>query len=477
MDSNVLRSYKLSEHNSVSPKVLVRGLAIGQAIACGRVRVISGVGELHTLEDGDILVTSKMEPDWRTSPDWKTSMGRVAGIVTDRGGRTSHAAITARELRLPAVMACETATQVLHTGQEVTISCVEEEIDGKTKKEGKVYEGSLHFDIEEVQLDRLPQTLTQIYITVGSAEEAQSLSSLPCDGIGVVRLEFIIANDVQIHPLALIHFDTLQDRAIAGKIAELTTGYEHKPEYFVDKLSDSFRKIAQAFANKPVIVRMSDFKSNEYAHLIGGKEFEPDEENPTIGWRGASRYYDERYRQAYHLECQAIKRVRGEGWTNIIPLIPFCRTPEEGIKVIAEMESQGLKRGENDLEVYIMCETPLNVLLADEFCQIFDGFSIGSNDLTQLIMGIDRDSERIAHLFDERNRGVKQMIESAITTAKKFDRKIGICGQAPTDYPELIPFLVKLGIDSITVSPDSLITTLQQVAEAEADLGSPLPSS
>jgi pyruvate, water dikinase len=453
--------YKLVD----SSKVLAHGHAIGSKIGCGKVRVISSINELHELRDGEILVASEIMPDWGASPDWKASIAKVKAIVTDRGGRTGHSAITAIELGIPAIVACSTATRDLHTGQEVTVSCAEGE-------NGKIYEGLLEFKVEEIPVDNLPNTRTQILINIGNPEKALSLAALPCDGVGVARTEFIIANEVQVHPLALVHFDNLKDLTAKQKIAELTIGYDRKSDYFVDKMVEGISQIATAFRGKPVVVRMSDFKSNEYANLIGGREFEPKEENPMIGWRGASRYYDPLYREAYHLECQAIKRVRDEmGLTNVIPLIPFCRTPDEGRQVLAEMETQGLKQGENGLQIYVMCETPLNVLLADEFCEIIDGFSIGSNDLTQLIMGIDRDSERIDHLFDERNKGVKQMIASVVKTAKQHNRKIGICGQAPSDYPELIPFLIELGIDSISVSPDSLINTRLKVSEAELSFG------
>jgi pyruvate, water dikinase len=455
------RSYKLSE----TSKVLIHGHAVGGMISSGKVRVISSIDELHELRDGEILVTSKTTPDWRASPDWKVCMARIIAILTDRGGRTGHSAISARELGIPAIVGCRTATSELYTGQEVTVSCAEGE-------EGKVYEGLLKFSEELIPVDNLSQTRTQILINVGNPEEALHLASLPCDGVGVARSEFIIANEIKVHPLALVHFDKLKDFTAKQKIAVLTVDYERKPEYFVDKMAQGIGKIAGAFRDKPVVVRMSDFKTNEYANLLGGQEFEPEEENPMIGWRGASRYYDDLYREAYHLECQAIKRVRDEmGLTNVIPLIPFCRTPDEGRRVLLEMGTQGLKKGKNGLQIYVMCETPLNVLLADEFCEIFDGFSIGSNDLTQLIMGIDRDSERIDHLFDERNKGVMRMIASVVETAKKHNRKIGICGQAPSDYPELIPFLIELGIDSISVSPDSLINTRLKVSEAELSFG------
>jgi pyruvate,water dikinase len=306
-------------------------------------------------------------------------------------------------------------------------------------------------------------------MNVGNPEEAFGLSAIPCDGVGLARLEFIIANHIKAHPLALIHFDELTDESVKEEIAELTALYQHKPDFFTDKLAHGIATIAAAFYPNPVIVRMSDFKSNEYANLLGGRQFEPKEENPMIGWRGASRYYDPNYREAYALECKALKRVRDEmGLTNVIPMIPFCRTPEEGRKVLAEMAKHGLVKGENGLQVYVMCELPSNVIFADEFAQVFDGFSIGSNDLTQLTLGLDRDSGLVAHIFDERNEAVKRMVEIAIKAAKKYDRKIGICGQAPSDYPEFARFLVELGIDSISLNPDSVLKTLLDVAKVEA---------
>ncbi len=305
-------------------------------------------------------------------------------------------------------------------------------------------------------------------MNVGNPEEAFGLASIPCDGVGLARFEFIIANHIKAHPLALLHFEELEDEFVKREIAELTALYDHKPKFFIDKLAQGIGTIAAAFYPKPVVVRMSDFKSNEYANLLGGKQFEPEEENPMIGWRGASRYYDEQYRDAYGLECQALKRVRDEmGLTNVIPMIPFCRTPDEGLKVLAEMAKYGLKRGENGLQVYVMCEIPNNVILADRYSEVFDGFSIGSNDLTQLTLGLDRDSALVAQLFDERDEGVKEMVRQVITKAKAKGRKVGICGQAPSDYPEFARFLVELGIDSLSLNPDSVLKTLLEVAKTE----------
>ncbi|MFE1745285.1 phosphoenolpyruvate synthase [Coleofasciculus sp. H7-2] len=372
-----------------------------------------------------------------------------------------HAAIIAREMGIPAIVGSGDATDILKTGQEVTVSCAEGE-------EGRVYSGLLPFDVKEVALENLPRTRTKIMMNVGNPEEAFGLSHLPCDGVGLARLEFIIANHIKVHPLALIHFDKLQDESAQVKIAQMTALYEEKPQYFVDKLAQGVARIAAAFYPKPVIVRMSDFKSNEYANLLGGRQFEPKEENPMLGWRGASRYYDEKYRDAFALECHAMKKVRDVmGLTNVILMGPFCRTPAEGRKVLAEMAENGLEQGKNGLEVYVMCELPSNVILADEFSEVFDGFSIGSNDLTQLTLGLDRDSALVSHLFDERNEAVKRMIQMAIAAAKRNGRKIGICGQAPSDYPEFARFLVEQGIDSISLNPDTVLKTLLIVAEAE----------
>ena len=388
-------------------------------IGQGRARVILDVHKIDQFQSGEVLVTNK------TDPDWEPIMKKASAIVANQGGRTCHAAIIARELGIPAIVGCNDASGRIQTGQTVTVSCAEGEV-------GKVYQGLVPFKVQETTLENLPRTRTQILMNVGNPEEAFSLSAIPCDGVGLARLEFIIANHIKVHPLALLYFDRLEDEPIKQEIESLTTLYEHKPDFFVDRLAHGVGMIAAAFYPEPVVVRMSDFKSNEYANLLGGRQFEPQEENPMIGWRGASRYYDSNYREAYALECQALKRVRDEmGLTNVIPMIPFCRTPEEGRKVLAEMEKHGLKRGENGLQVYVMCEIPSNVILADQFSDVFDGFSIGSNDLTQLTLGLDRDSALVANLFDERNEGVKEMVRMVIEKAKKRDRKIGICGQAP----------------------------------------------
>jgi pyruvate, water dikinase len=382
--------------------------------------------------------------------------------VTNQGGRTCHAAIIARELGIPAIVGCDEATDAIRSGQAITVCCAEGE-------EGHVYPGMLPFEIKEVELDQVPRTRTQVMMNLGNPQEAFSLAAIPNDGVGLTRMEFIIANHIQAHPLALLNFDKLEDQVAKAKIEKLTAQYANKADFFVDRLAYGIATIAAAFYPKPVIVRLSDFKSNEYANLLGGRQFEPIEENPMIGWRGASRYYDDRYRDGFALECKAMKRVRDEmGLTNVILMVPFCRTPDEGRLAIAEMAKSGLVQGENGLQVYVMCELPSNVILAEEFAQVFDGFSIGSNDLTQLTLGLDRDSSLVAHLFDERSPAVRKLIQMAIGVAKQQGRKIGICGQAPSDYPEFARFLVEQGIDSMSLNPDSVLKTLLEIAQVEA---------
>jgi pyruvate,water dikinase len=451
--ANRLKTYRLTQPQA-RPEPLVRGRAVGEAIGQGTARVILDVRRSDQFQAGEVLVTEK------TDPDWEPIMKKASAIVTNQGGRTCHAAIIARELGIPAIVGCGNATQLLRSGDPITVSCAEGE-------EGRVYPGLLSYEVTEIPLEELPRPRTQLMMNVGNPEKALGLSEIPCDGVGLARLEFIIANHIQVHPLALLHYE--QAVKEEPRLAELTAQYPDKPEYFVDKLAQGVATIAAAFYPKPVIVRLSDFKSNEYAHLLGGSRYEPHEENPMIGWRGASRYTDPRYRDGFALECRAMKRVRDEmGLANVILMIPFCRTPEEGHRVLEEMARHGLVRGENGLQVYVMCELPSNVILADEFCQIFDGFSIGSNDLTQLTLGLDRDSALVAHLFDERHEAVKRLIAQVIQTVKSHGRKIGICGQAPSDYPDFARFLVQQGIDSISLNPDSLLKTLLVVAEAEA---------
>ncbi|MBD1918926.1 MULTISPECIES: phosphoenolpyruvate synthase [Cyanophyceae] len=454
---NELRSYILDVPEGVEP--VARGRAVGDLIGQGEACVILEVSQIAEFRPGEVLVTA------RTDPDWEPIMKQASAIVTDQGGRTCHAAIIARELGIPAIVGCDNATQVLKMGDFVTVSCAEGE-------EGVIYRGELPFRVETTKLDSLPETRTKIMMNVGNPEKAFTLAALPNDGVGLARLEFIIANHIKVHPLALLNFDSLANGSEKREIQQLTAHYDHKPDYFVDKLAQGVGTLAAAFYPKPVVVRLSDFKSNEYAHLLGGSTFEPDEENPMLGWRGASRYYDDRYRDGFALECQALKRVRDDmGLTNVILMVPFCRTPDEGRRVLEEMAQHGLVRGENGLQVYVMCELPNNVVLADEFSQVFDGFSIGSNDLTQLTLGIDRDSALVAHLFDERSTGVKRMVKMAIQTAKEHGRKIGICGQGPSDYPEFARFLVEQGIDSISLNPDTVIKTRLEIADMEQQIG------
>ncbi|MEO0355178.1 MAG: phosphoenolpyruvate synthase [Cyanobacteria bacterium P01_A01_bin.3] len=453
-NANILRSYALQG----TGEVLAEGRAVGAAIGQGKARVILDVRQIDAFQPGEVLVTH------RTDPDWEPIMKQASAIVTNQGGRTCHAAIIAREMGIPAIVGCGDATDRIQQGSDITISCAEGEV-------GRIYSGLLPFEVNETQLDELPDTRTQILMNVGNPEKAFGLAGIPCDGVGLARLEFIIANHIGVHPLALLQFDTLTDPVERQSIDRLTRHYTNKPDYYVDKLARGVGTIAAAFYPRPVVVRMSDFKSNEYANLLGGSQFEPSEENPMIGWRGASRYYDANFRAAFGLECQAIARVRNEmGLTNVIPMIPFCRTPEEGQRVLAEMGQYGLKRGEGGLQVYVMCEIPANVILADRFSQVFDGFSIGSNDLTQLALGLDRDSGLVAHLFDERNEAVKRMVAQAIGTARAEGRKIGICGQAPSDYPEFARFLVEQGIDSISLNADTVLKTRLFIAEVEREL-------
>jgi pyruvate, water dikinase len=434
---------------------LVTGIGIGDKIAAGKVKILRSPEESDKLEKGDVLVTEI------TNPDWDPVMKKAAAIITNSGGRTSHAAIVARELGAVAVVGTKNATEVLKDGQEVTVSCAK-------GNDGLIYDGILEWKEKMIDLKKLGKPQTQVMLILANPAAAFTNAMLPVDGVGLMRLEFVINSTIKIHPLALIHFDKLKDRKARRKIKRLTEGFPDKKEYFVEKLSRAVATIAAAFYPGDVIVRMSDFKSNEYAELIGGSEFEKPEENPMVGFRGASRYYHEKYREGFALECKAMHIVREEmGLTNVKLMIPFCRTVDEGKKVQKIMAENGLKRGKDGLEIYVMTEIPNNVLMAEEFAEVFDGFSIGSNDLTQLTLGIDRDSEVVSDLFDERNEGVKEMIRMAIKKAHKKKKKIGLCGQAPSDFPEMARFLVEQGIDSISFNPDAVATGIENIVKAE----------
>lgn len=451
-DAGEYRSYRIKSKG----RTLVTGLSIGEAIVTGPVCLIESARDIGRFVDGAVLVTQN------TDPDWVPIMKRAAAIVTDRGGRTSHAAIVSRELGLPAIVGTGDATSLLSDGQEVTASCAEGD-------QGFVYEGFAEYEVEKLDFRNLPPTRTQIMLNLGNPAAAFRWWRIAADGVGLARMEFVVSNHIKVHPMALVHFDTLEDRDAKQTIADLTQGYVDKTEYFVDHLARGLARIAAAQHPKPVIIRMSDFKTNEYANLVGGAAFEPKEENPMIGFRGASRYYSPRYRDGFKLECRAIRRLREEmGFRNVIVMIPFCRSIKEADRVLDVMAENGLRRGTNGLEVYVMCEIPSNVILAKAFAERFDGFSIGSNDLTQLTLGVDRDSEELAELFDEQDEAVKWMISNVIHEAHKAGAKISLCGQAPSDHPEFAEFLVACGIDSISVSPDSFIEVKRKVAAAEA---------
>jgi pyruvate,water dikinase len=447
-----LKSYRLVEEG----RRLLAGLSIGEAIATGQACVIADVEDISRFVTGSILVAKT------TSPDWVPIMKQAAAIVTDHGGRTSHAAIVSRELGIPAVVGTGQATRAIRNGQALTVSCAEGE-------QGFVYEGALRFVAEDISFQKLSRPRTQILMNIADPAAAFHWWQLPCQGIGLARMEFIITNSIKAHPMALLEFDKLTDPGARAQIEELTQGYRDKADFFVDRLAWGMAKIAASRYPDPVILRTSDFKTNEYANLIGGHQFEPVEDNPMIGFRGASRYYSDRYRAGFGLECRAIRRVRDVmGLTNLVVMIPFCRTLEEADRVLQAMAEEGLVRGEQGLELYVMAEIPSNVMLAEEFASRFDGFSVGSNDLTQLVLGVDRDSEDLAHLFDERNPAVKRMIAQLIESAHSVGAKVGICGQAPSDYPEFATWLVELGIDSISLNPDSVIPVLTRVLATEA---------
>ena len=469
-DRNIIEEYVLKEKG----KVLVKGASVGSKIGVGKARVIIDVQDIDQFQEGEVLVTQI------TDPDWEPIMKKAAAIVTNSGGRTSHAAIVSRELGLPCVVGTGNATQVLKTGQMVTVSCAEGEY-------GKVYEGEIQYQIKRINIGKVLSTETKVMMIVADPEIVFNYAQIPNDGVGLARLEFIIANSVRIHPLALLAYKDecavgLPGEAVGrgealtsevcNKIAELTYGYKSKAEFFIDKLSLGIGRIAAAFYPREVILRFSDFKSNEYANLIGGAAYEPREENPMLGWRGASRYYDSHFRPAFDLECKAVRRVREHmGLYNLSVMVPFCRTPEEGEKILRILKENKVmnqkETGKKKLLVYVMCEIPSNVILADEFAKLFTGFSIGSNDLTQLVLGVDRDSSLVSHIYDERNDAVKRMIAQVIKSAHKNKRTVGICGQAPSDFPEIAEFLVEQGIDSISLNPDTVVSTRMLIAKAE----------
>jgi pyruvate,water dikinase len=439
-------------------EVLATGRSVGERIGCGRARVIRSAADLAQLGEGEVLVTEM------TDPDWEPVLKRAAAIVTDRGGRTCHAAIVSRELGIPAVVGTERGTAAVPDGATVTVSCAE-------GVEGRVYRGEVPHRVERTDLSALPRTRTKVMMNVGTPGEALRLSLLPGDGVGLARVEFIISAHVGVHPMALLHPERVADAAERAEVARRAAGFASPPDLFVERLAEGVGTIAAAFWPRDVIVRLSDFKTNEYAGLLGGRAFEPAEENPMLGFRGASRYHDDRYREAFALECRALHRVRREmGLANVKVMVPFCRTVEEGRRVVAEMAANGLVRGEDGLEIYVMCEIPSNAILAAAFAEVFDGFSIGSNDLTQLVLGVDRDSALVAPLFDERDTAVLWMVSRAIAGAHAAGRKIGICGQAPSDYPEFAAFLVRRGIDSISLNPDAVVRTTVAVAALEAEL-------
>ncbi len=442
-NKNVIRRYELDQTNS---KVMVTGRSIGQRIGAGKVRNIPSLDHLSRVQEGDILVTDM------TDPDWEPVMKRAAAIVTNRGGRTCHAAIIARELGVPAVVGCGDATSILTDGLDVTVSCSE----GDT---GKVYEGQIAYNVNEIQLDGLPELPFKITMNVGNPERAFDFQRLPNHGVGLMRLEFVISNTIGVHPKALLNYEMMEE-PVKKQIDERMAGYKSPVDFYVDKLTEGVSTLAAAFAPEPVIVRLSDFKSNEYANMIGGELFEPDEENPMIGFRGASRYISSSFRECFELECKALKKVRDEmGLENVWIMIPFVRTLQEADDVLELLKENGLERGLNDLKIVMMCEVPSNAILAEEFLEKFDGFSIGSNDLTQLTLGLDRDSGLIAHLFDERDPAVKKMLGSAIAAANKAGKYVGICGQGPSDHPDLAKWLMEQGISSVSLNPDTVIET------------------
>ena len=453
-NKNVLETYVLKQKGTI----VIKGKSVGSKIGSGEANVIRNVHDIGQFKKGQVLITDM------TDPDWEPIMKIASAIVTNRGGRTCHAAIISRELGIPCVVGSVDATEKIKSGQHITVSCAEGD-------EGFVYEGDIPFEIQKVDLQSISRTKTKIMMNVGNPEEVFELSFIPNDGVGLAREEFIVTSYIKAHPLALLHYKD-QDAEVKKQIDEISVGYEDKVQFFIDKLAQGAAMIAAAFYPKDVILRFSDFKTNEYAGLIGGSKYEPHEDNPMIGWRGASRYYMAGYKDGFALECRAMLKVRNEyGLTNLKLMIPFCRTVKEGKQVLNEMDKNGLRRGENGLEVYVMCEIPANVILSDQFAEIFDGFSIGSNDLTQLTLGLDRDSEIVADIYDERNDAVKRLIKKVIADCKTYHRKIGICGQGPSDHSDFAQYLVECGIDSISLNPDTVIKTTLKIKEMEDKLG------
>jgi pyruvate,water dikinase len=434
-------------------KPILTGIAIGNKVGQGRVHVIEDVSKIGEFKKGEVLVTRM------TDPDWVPIMRIASAIITDEGGRTCHAAIIGRELGIPAIVGTGSATKVLKTGQEVTVDCTSGSV-------GRIFLGKVPFKVKRYDLEKIPKLKTKIMINIGAPEIAFKTSFLPNDGVGLARIEFVLAEKIRIHPLALCHYKQIKDKKLKEQIDKLTVGYKDKKQFFIDKLSEGVAQIAAAFWPKPVIVRFSDFKTNEYRQLIGGELFEPEESNPMLGWRGASRYYDPKFQPAFEMECKAIRKAREEfGLKNIWAMVPFCRTPEEGKKVLELMKKFGLEKGKDGLKVICMCEIPSNVILAEEFLKIFDGFSIGSNDLTQLVLGLDRDSALVAKVGDERNEAVKEMVKKVIKICNQKKKYCGICGQAPSDWPEFAEFIMKEGIQSMSINPDTVIKTILNLAK------------
>ncbi len=453
-NTHVIEEYVHSEGGTV----IAKGTSVGNKIGVGAASKIMSLDDIEKFQEGDVLVTDM------TDPDWVPIMKRSSAIVTDKGGRTCHAAIVSRELGIPCVVGTGDASGKINDKQPITVSCAEGD-------EGYIFDGKLHYEVHKTNIENLERPKTKIMMNIGSPDHAFEYSMIPNDGVGLAREEFIIDSHIKIHPLALLQFDQVQDEKARRQIEELTRGYDNKADYFIDKLAEGIAIIGAAFHPNDVIIRFSDFKTNEYANLIGGTQFEPEENNPMIGWRGASRYYSEEYRAAFELECHALRKVRDDmGITNVKAMVPFCRDLKEAKNVLEIMEQAGLKRGENGFEVYVMIEIPSNVVLAEQFAELFDGFSIGSNDLTQLTLGVDRDNHTVAHIYNENNAAVKQLIRNVIGVAKRTNTKIGLCGQAPSDYPEFARFLIQEGIDSLSLAPDTVIKTTIDLKETEDKL-------